>query len=149
MTFRFIVVLAVAGCLFAAAFGSAASLGSVTSSVLGAGDAAVVSCDTDGMRVDFLTKVQDTYLPPRAMSGIEEHGVLVTQVATSCSNKYMLLEFVGRNSQELASVVSSPIIGGFAYADRDVPQASQWSGATTLWAEDVYGLRVAIKDAPF
>ena len=66
----------------AAVFGSAASLGGITSPDLGADDTVVASCDTDGVGINY-TKSYD----PTAPNGYKVTAVTVTGVDDACDGQ--------------------------------------------------------------
>lgn len=76
---------------------SAASLGSITGSSLGADVAVVASCDTDGVAVDFV----NTYVP--ASGEYETTSVSVTGINAACDTLAMDLTLTGAGGTSLGN----------------------------------------------
>lgn len=78
MNKRLLIGLAAAGIVGGATFGFAASLGTVDSDNLGAGNSVVASCDSDGLDVSYVT----TYDPTTAVYEVD--SVTLTAVDANC-----------------------------------------------------------------
>lgn len=81
MNKRMIMALAVAGTVFASVFGMAASLGTIGSSGVGAGNGAVGSCDSDGVGTSYANAWDATD------KRYEVTSVNVSGIADSCDGK--------------------------------------------------------------
>ena len=91
--------------VFGAVFASAASLGGITSGNVGADDASVVSCDTDGVTTSYATSwdaTDDRY---------EVTSVTVTNINNACDGKTLsvsLLDSAGNPNQIGSGSVTVP-----------------------------------------
>jgi hypothetical protein len=83
--------------VFGAVFASAASLGGITSGNVGADDATVASCDTDGVTTAYATAwdgTDDRY---------EVTSVTVTGIANACDGKTLSVSLTDASSNQIGS----------------------------------------------
>jgi hypothetical protein len=83
--------------VFGAVFASAASLGGITSGNVGADNAAVTSCDTDGVTTAYATSwdaTDDRY---------EVTSVTVTGIANACDGKTLSVSLTDVSSNQIGS----------------------------------------------
>ncbi len=83
--------------VFGAVFASAASLGGITSGNVGADNAAVASCDTDGVTTAYTTSwdtTDDRY---------EITSVTVTGIANACDGKTLSVSLLDASSNQIGS----------------------------------------------
>lgn len=85
--------------LFGTAMGSAASLGGITSSGLGADDTIVASCDTDGVTTSYATVYNTT-----GSAGYKVASVTVGGLNNACDGKTIEVRLTGASSSSLETV---------------------------------------------
>lgn len=78
---RYFIALLIGGALFGAVYGTAASLGGLTTGSVGADSAAVPGCDTDGIQSSFSTFFNET------TGSYEVNGVFLQGISPGCNNK--------------------------------------------------------------
>jgi hypothetical protein len=93
---RPILSLVIGAIAFSTALAFAASL-TVASGSLGAGNAAVSSCDTDGISVSY-SPTYDSSIPAFKVSSVS-----VANIAAGCNGKTLKVEVVGTGNSSLAS----------------------------------------------
>ena len=91
-----ILALVIGAVAFSTAVAFAASL-TVSSNSLGAGNAAVASCDTDGVSIAY-SPSYDAALP-----GFTVSSVSVSNIAAGCNGRTLQVDVVGADSASLAS----------------------------------------------
>jgi hypothetical protein len=79
---------------FGAVFGSAATLGGLSSDQLGADTRTVASCDTDGVAVTYTEAYEQT-----APAGYKVTDVTVTGVASACAGQTLSVTLSGAGDQ--------------------------------------------------
>jgi hypothetical protein len=151
---RLIVALLVAGGLFGTVFAVAASLGGITSSSLGADSAAVTSCDSDGVSVEWGTHVTDHGDVLHPYGGFFIHHFSVSGMAPACEGKYVLVSLTTDGQVQFCISGAIPVSGSV-----DFPNAWQntYDGINfpaclndvTVWADDLSDVHIAIKDTPY
>lgn len=95
---KLLIGLIAGSAVFAAVFGAAASLGTVGSSTLGAGNTDVSSCDSDG--------VSTTYAVAFDAAGYKVSSVTVNGIAAGCSGKSLSIQLVDANGALTGGAVS-------------------------------------------
>lgn len=157
---RILLALAVGVALFATvAF--AASLGTITTSTLGAGSALVASCDTDGVTVAFTTRVQDN---PPIGPGFQVHEVVISGINTACDGKYALVSLTDESHNHIAfgsSGIDRKIVGascGYTFLTApngqisggtvtvDLDGSNDSCGTNAPNAANIYDIHILIKD---
>jgi hypothetical protein len=105
--------------VFAAVFGAAASLGTITDQGLGANSATVASCDTDGVTTGYTVSYD-------AATGYKVDEVTVSNIAVGCIGDKLNVELLtGITSTSLTEVPIAgasetlTVTGGPAAADVD------------------------------
>jgi hypothetical protein len=93
---RVVLALVVGATVFGSVYAVAASLG-VTSSTLGAGGSNVVSCDTDGVTVNYAV-AYDSTVPGYKVSSATVSGLN----AANCSGKTIKVTLTGASNASLA-----------------------------------------------
>jgi len=117
---------------FALVVGSAASLGSFTSTTLGSDDAAVASCDTNGVSSSY-TNAYDTAPTP----GFEVRDVTIAAIADLCDGLPMTITLTNAANASLGSITQSvPVNAAFT-------NVVDFSGQNVL-AESVTGIHVVV-----
>lgn len=116
--------------VFAAAFGMAASLGGNTSGSLGADDAVVASCDTDGVTTAYAQVYNTTGSP-----GYKVDTVTVGGIAAACNGESISAVLTGAAGASLETVTGT-VSGTSVTLD---------FAATTL-VESVAGIHIVISD---
>ena len=119
---------------FAAVGASAASLGGITASTLGADKATVTSCDTDGVGVSFTNAYDATLLPVSIVGGYKTTTVTVTGIAAACTGKSLNLTVKDSTGASLGNGSVASISGTTA--------AVTLSG--TVSAKDIEGVAIVI-----
>lgn len=119
--------------VFSVVVASAASLGGITSSSLGADDAAVSSCDTNGVTTSYTTTYTAT-----APAGYKVGNVTVGGIADACDGQTLSVTLTGAASAPLAqSTQTVPTSAGVFTAVLD------FSGDSVA-AESVTGVSVVV-----
>jgi hypothetical protein len=152
---RLIVALLVGGAVFGTVFAVAASLGGITSSSLGADSAAVTSCDSDGVSVEWGTHVTDHGDTLHPYGGFFIHHFSVSGIAAECADKYVLVSLTTDGQVQFCISDAIPSGGGSV----DFPNAWQntYNGTdfpaclndVTVWADELSDVHIAIKDTPY
>lgn len=127
---RFVLALLVGGVLAAAVYGSTATLGGIGNPDLGADDALVVSCDSDGIQVDYSIAYN---------GGVRVTDVHVTKLADACLG-LALDVFLTHGGAQIAHGAATVVAGTPNDNKADVAL-----GATGPLAEDVDDIHVAIR----
>jgi hypothetical protein len=122
---RLVIVLVAATAVFGAVFAFAASLG-VSSASLGAGDAVVSSCDTNGVSASYST----TY-----SSGYKVSAITVSGIAAACDGKTVSATLTGTGAN-LPQTVS---LGTYVDGTDNGSKSANISGANQPLASDVTG----------
>jgi uncharacterized membrane-anchored protein len=92
---RLIIKLLAAATVFSAAFAMAASLGGITSNKLGADDAAVASCDTDGVTTAYTSSWDTTD------KRYEVSSVTVSNVSDTCDGQTLQVTVADSSNVQL------------------------------------------------
>jgi hypothetical protein len=93
---KLLFALVAGGIVFSAVFAAAASLG-LTTDDLGAGDEAVLSCDTDGIHTNFTTALNLTTTATSTTDGprYDLDDVVVTGLNAACNGQYYKIAVMG------------------------------------------------------
>jgi hypothetical protein len=129
---RLILKVLAAATVFGAVFAMAATLG-VSSETVGAGDAAVASCDTDGVTTGYA---------PAWDAGDERYEVAtvtIKGIAAACNGKAAKVTLTGSSGASLGEGTATLSVGGGDTTD-DVTVAPAAAAA------DVTGVHVVIAD---
>ena len=126
---RLLIALAVGSAVFAGAYAMAASL-SVSSTRLGSGNAAVTSCDTDGIATSYTVSYSAT-----GTAGYKIDTAEITGVAPACNGGSMKVTLTGASSALLAERTQA--VSGVA-------NYSVNFAAAGVLASDVTGVHVTI-----
>jgi len=126
---RALVAILLALTIFAAVYGFAATL-SAGATPLGAGNAAVATCQTAGTATGAYTIAYDSALGGYAVSGITVHNL-----AAGCATKTVAVTLTGAANAVISTVTGVVPAGGGSLA---------LSPATAVAAANVTGLSVAI-----
>lgn len=119
---------------FALVVGAAASLGGITSSSLGADDAVVASCDTNGVTTAYTTVYNTT-----TSAGFKVDDVIVGAISDNCDGDSMTITLTGASNASLGSVTQAvPVNAAFT-------NVVDFVSANVL-AESVTGVHVVITD---
>ena len=127
---RFVTALLVGGVLAAAVYGSTATLGGIGNPDLGADDALVVSCDSDGITVDYSIAYN---------GGVRVTDVHVTKLADPCLGLALDL-FLTHGGAQIAHGTATVVAGAPNDHKADVSL-----GPTGPLAEDVDDIHIAIR----
>lgn len=126
---RLLIALAVGTAVFAGAYAMAASL-AVSSTRLGSGNAAVTSCDTDGVATSYTVSYSAT-----GTAGYKIDTAEISGVAAACNGGSMKVTLTGASDASLAE------------RTQVVAAASTYSvnfGTAGVLASDVTGVHVTI-----
>ena len=126
---RLLIALAVGTVVFAGAYAMAASL-SVSSTRLGSGNAAVTSCDTDGIATSYTVSYSAT-----GTAGYKIDTAEISGVAPACNGGSMKVTLTGATSASLAERTQ---------AVSDVANYSINFVSAGVLASDVTGVHVTI-----
>ena len=118
--------------LFGTAMGSAASLGGITAQGLGADDAIVASCDTDGVTTAYTTAYNTT-----GSAGYKVATVTVSGLNNACDGAAIEVRLTGAAGASLESVSKT------VESDAGSTSTSVTMGSSTL-AESVTGVHVVV-----
>ena len=118
--------------LFGTAMGSAASLGGLNAESLGADDAIVASCDTDGVNTAYTTAYNTT-----GSAGYKVATVTVSGLNNACDGKSIEVRLTGSSNSSLESVSKT------VETDGAVTTTTLTFGSSTL-AENVTGVHVVV-----
>ena len=129
-------VLALLGGILAFALiaGAAASLGGITSGDLGADDALVASCDTDGVTTSYTSAYSAT-----GTAGYKVDDVTVGGISDTCDGQTMTVTLTGAADAELGTI-TQPVPVDAAFTN-----VLDFSSEAVL-GEDVTGVHVVISD---
>jgi hypothetical protein len=127
---RVITSLVAALTVFGVVFAMAASLGGINSSSLGADDAVVASCDTNGVSTSYTVSYNST-----SPAGYKVTGVSVSGIAAACDGGTMKVVLTGSGNASLGEVTST-VSGTSTTLD--------FSSSNVL-AESVTGVHVVIE----
>ena len=129
-------VLALLGGILAFALiaGAAASLGGITSGDLGADDAVVASCDTNGVTTSYTSVYSAT-----GTAGYKVDDVTVGGISDNCDGQSMTVTLTGASNAELGTITQA------------VPTAAAFTNvldfsSEAVLSEDVTGVHVVIND---
>jgi hypothetical protein len=117
---RLLIALAVGSAVFAGAYAMAASL-PVSSTRLGAGDAVVPSCDTDGVTTSYTVSYSAT-----GTAGYKIDTAEISGVAATCLGATMKVTLTGASNSALAErtqVVAAPTSYSINFSSSAVPAA--------------------------
>lgn len=117
--------------VFGAVFASAATLGGINTGNLGADDAAIVSCDTDGVVANYTTAYNTT-----GAAGYKVNTVKVTSINDACDGQSISVTLTGSGNSSLQEVTATVPTGTGT-------EATLSFGSTTQ-AESVTGVHVVI-----
>ena len=116
---RLLVGLAAAGIVGGATFGFAASLGTVDSDNLGAGNSVVASCDGDGMDVSYST-AYNADGGDSSQGGYDVTSVDLSGVAAACDGQEITVTLSGASDASLEEeIVTLDVVTGAASVDVD------------------------------
>lgn len=132
----------------AAVLASAASLGTVTSTNLGAGNTVVASCDTDGIAVDYTTVYDATTATYRVSE------VKLSRVAAACNGQDVNITVyggaAGDASRPTIGTVTAPAAVFLGTADLrtiTLPVVGTGTPVALPRAQDVTGVAIVISGA--
>lgn len=97
MSRRMVAALLAGLTVFGAVFASAASLGGITSGSVGADNAAVASCDTDGVTTSYATSWDSTD------DRYEITSVTVTNVNNACDGRTLSVSLLNATSDQVGT----------------------------------------------
>jgi len=139
------IALAVGGALLAATVGFGASLGLTDNDVdqVGAGDALVTSCDTDGVIVNWRTQLQDN-ADTHGHKGFQVIAVELSGIAEGCNGQYVLLSISKGGSHYFMGRDADPISSGLAVVDQWFVGGSWQSGGPMV--VDIDDIHILIKE---
>lgn len=129
-------VLALLGGILAFALiaGAAASLGGINSGDLGADDAVVASCDTNGVTTSYTSAYSAT-----GTAGYKVGDVTVGGISDNCDGQTMTVTLTGASDAELGTVTQAvPVAAAFT-------NVLNFSSEAVL-SEDVTGVHVVISE---
>ncbi len=134
---RLVYGLLVGATAFAGVAASAATLGGITSTGLGADNVAVASCDTSGVSTSYTTAYNTT-----TEAGYKVDDITVADIADACNGKSMKITLVGASNASLGEVTATVAVDSTA----TTPDSSDTVDflATNKLAEDVQGIHVVI-----
>ena len=133
-TKRILLGLLAGAMAFSMVIGMAASLGGLTSSNLGADDAAVASCDTNGVTSSYTTAYSGT-----GTAGYKVNNVVVGGIADACDGDSISVSLTGSGGASLGEQTATVPTG--AGTSSTVSFA-----ASNVLAESVTGVHVVIAD---
>ena len=139
---RILVALVVGGTLFAAVLGFAASLGPIDADQLGAGDALVTACDTDGVQVAWRTQVQDN-ADVHGHKGFQVIAVEISGIDALCDGQKVLVSITKNGSHYM--IGRGTVAGGAAVVDQWYVGGS-WQSGTGPMVVDVDDIHILIKE---
>lgn len=117
---------------FSMVVGMAASLGGITSDSLGADDAVVAACDTNGVSTDYTTSYSAA-----TTAGYKVDSVVVGGIADTCDGQQLSVTLTGAGNASLGSqTIAVPTGAGTSVT-------TSFSGSNVL-AEAVTGVHVVI-----
>ncbi len=134
---RIVYGLVAASMAFAAVFGSAASLGGITSTKLGADDSVVAACDTNGVSTSYTTAYNTT-----TTAGYKVDKVKVGGIADTCNGQTMKVTLVGASNASLAEVTLTVAVNSTATTP-DTDDTLDFLTSNQL-AENVQGIHIVI-----
>jgi hypothetical protein len=139
------IALAVGGALFAATVGFGASLGLTDDQVdqIGAGDALVTSCDTDGVTVNWRTQVQDN-ADIHGHTGFQVIALELSDISSNCDGQYVLVSITKGGSHYMMGRAANPISGGTAVVDQWFLNGSWQAGGPMV--VDIDDIHILIKE---
>lgn len=117
--------------LFGTAMGSAASLGGVTANGLGADDAIVASCDTDGVTTSYATVYNTT-----STAGYKVASVTVGGLNDACDGKTIEVRLTGGSDASLENISKTIETGAGT--------STTLNFANSTLAESVTGVHIVI-----
>jgi hypothetical protein len=123
MNKRLALALLAGATAFTAVSASAASLGTITSTSVGAGNVTVASCDTDGVGLSYTTAYDAT------LGAHEIDTVTVSGISDGCDGKSLKVALVDTNKASLGEVTVTVTTGtatseAVAFASKNVGAAS-------------------------
>jgi hypothetical protein len=129
-------VLALLGGILAFALiaGAAASLGGITAGDLGADDAAVASCDTNGVTTSYTSAYSAA-----GTAGYKVGDVTVGAISDSCDGQAMTVTLTGAANAELGTVSQAVPVGA------GTTNVLDFSGDAVL-SEAITGVHVVISE---
>ena len=134
---RILIAVAAALAIFGVVFATAASLGGINNNELGADDAVVASCDTNGVTTSYSTSYNTT-----GTAGYKVGNVTVGSIADACDGQAMRVTLTGSGGTSLGEQTATVDV------DSGVPDTSDtlnFSGSNVL-AESVTGIHIVIAD---
>lgn len=134
---RFVYAVLAGATAFVAVGASAATLGGVTSTGLGADDVAIASCDTNGVSTSYTTQYNTT-----TAAGYKVDDIIVSGIADACNGKTMKITLVGASNASLGEVSATVAVNSTA-TPADTSDTVDFL-ATNKLAEDVQGIHVVI-----
>lgn len=120
---------------FALIAGAAASLGGITSGDLGADDATVASCDTDGVTTSYTSAYSAT-----GTAGYKVGDVTVGGIADTCDGQTMTVTLTGAADAELGTITQAVPVAAATFTN-----VLDFSSEAVL-SEDVTGVHVVITE---
>lgn len=142
---RILIVLVAMGVLLGTVYGAAAAL-NVNTSTLAAGDGTVSSCDTDGVELQWYTHMTDNSNPPDHLDGgVWVDKVKVWDICADCDGKFAHISI--RSNGNHVQMCREEIASGEAVMDGvSMSGVLDCLNNVTVWADEVDGVRVVIKD---
>lgn len=123
--------------VFSMIIGMAASLGGITSNSLGADDAVVASCDTNGVTTGYTNSYSTT-----GTAGYKVGNVVVGSIADACDGKTMSVTLTGAGGTSLGSQTTTVDVDSATSDTSDTLSLA----ASNVLAESVTGVHVVIAD---
>jgi hypothetical protein len=120
--------------VFSVVVGMAASLGGITSGSLGADDAVVAACDTNGVTTSYTTSYSTS-----GTAGFHVGNVAVGGIADTCDGDTMSVTLTGAGGSSLGEQTATVPTGAGT-------SASVSFAAANVLAESVTGVHVVIAD---
>jgi hypothetical protein len=134
---RILVALATGATVCSIVVGMAATLGGITTGKLGADDAVVAACDTNGVSTGYTTSYSST-----ATAGYKVGSVTVSGIADACDGETMSVTLTGASNTSLGEQTATVDVNSGGGDTSDTVSFA----ASNVLAESVTGIHVAIAD---
>ena len=134
---RILIAAAAALVVFGVVFAMAASLGGITSGDVGADDAVVASCDSNGVTTSYTTAYSSS-----GTAGYKVGNVTVGSIADACDGATMRVTLTGSGGTSLGEQTATVDVNS---GGGDTSDTLNFSGADAL-AEAVTGVHIVIAD---
>ena len=134
---RILLGLLAGAMVFSMVIGMAASLGGLTGDSLGADDATVASCDTDGVTSSYTNAYSST-----GTAGYKVDSVVVGAIADPCDGSTMSVTLTGTGGTSLGSASTTVDVDSAASDTSDTVSVA----ASNVLAESVTGVHVVIAE---